>query len=67
MDELERPSAKRYLGDGVYGRFDGYHIVLTTSDGIAETEPIFIDGRTFKALVDWQAQIAQAIAERRAK
>lgn len=27
---------KRYLGDSVYANFDGYHIVLTTENGLPD-------------------------------
>lgn len=34
---------KVYLGDAVYADFDGYHIVLTTEDGISITNRICLD------------------------
>ena len=34
---------KTYIGDAVYVDFDGYHIVLTTSDGIRDTNRICLD------------------------
>jgi len=34
---------KIYLGDAVYADFDGFHIVLTTSDGIRDTNRICLD------------------------
>ena len=27
---------KRYLGDSVYANFDGYHVVLTTENGLPD-------------------------------
>lgn len=35
---------KKYLGDGVYSVYDGYHIVLTTENGTpTPTNTIFLD------------------------
>ena len=34
---------KQYLGDGVYIGHDQYHIILTTEDGINETNRILLD------------------------
>lgn len=30
----EKDKFKEYLGDSVYAQFDGYHIVLTTENGL---------------------------------
>lgn len=42
--------SKQYLGDAVYATFDGYHVVLTTSDGIAETNKIYLEPAVIEAL-----------------
>ena len=34
---------KVYLGDAVYVKFDGESIILTTENGIEETNIIFLD------------------------
>lgn len=34
---------KTYLGDGCYADFDGYHVKLTTENGIRTTNVIFLD------------------------
>ena len=44
---------KRYLGDGVYADYDGYHVVLTTEDGISTTNKICLDPNVMEALVDY--------------
>jgi len=44
------PHRKQYLGDGVYVSDDGYHVILTTSDGISETNTIFLDDDVLAAL-----------------
>jgi hypothetical protein len=44
---------KEYLGDGVYAEWDtdGY-LVLTTENGIAATNTIFLEPRVLQALLD---------------
>jgi hypothetical protein len=42
---------KEYLGDAVYASFDGWHIVLTTEDGIRATNTIFLEPEVQVALV----------------
>ena len=41
---------KKYLGDGVYLDSDGYHYILYTSDGVRETNRIYLDPSVAKAL-----------------
>lgn len=41
---------KAYLGDGVYVDFDGFHIVLTTENGISITNTIYLEPSVYKAL-----------------
>ena len=52
---------KEYLGDGVYVDFDGYHIVLTTEDGVSATNTIFMDGAVITQL---EAYIAKQSSRR---
>ena len=40
---------KRYLGDGVYASFDGYHVILTTENGIDSTNTIYLDDTVIEA------------------
>lgn len=44
---------KRYLGDGVYIEDQGYHLVLTTENGIATTNTIFLDSQVVEALIKY--------------
>ena len=45
---------KAYLGDGVYVDREGdYEMVLTTSDGIEDTNTIHLDGVVILALLEW--------------
>lgn len=42
---------KRYLGDGVYASYDGYHIVLTAEDGVVATNTIYLEPSVLAALI----------------
>ena len=44
---------KVYLGDGAYADFDGYHIVLTTSNGIENTNTICLEPAVVKAFLNY--------------
>ncbi|HET9253882.1 MAG TPA: hypothetical protein VFO16_01610 [Pseudonocardiaceae bacterium] len=55
-DKIEGVSqTKRYIGDGVYAEVTVSHDVirLTTSDGISDTNEIFLDPDIFVALVQF--------------
>jgi hypothetical protein len=46
-------NGKVYLGDGVYASWDGYHIVLTTENGIETTNTIYLDSSVIEALIKY--------------
>ena len=51
-EEIEK---KDYLGDGAYVKFDGYHVVLTTEDGINITNTVALEPSVlaaFKRYID---------------
>lgn len=50
----------RYLGDGVYASFDGYHIWLTTGSHREEeaTNKVALEPPVFAALQQYQAEVA---------
>lgn len=51
MSEATTPiPADTYLGDGVYARYDGWHVRLWTSDGIQETNVVYLDPHVLAAL-----------------
>ena len=54
---------KKYLGDGAYAEFDGYYIVLTTSDGITVTNRICLEKEVFKTLVEYEKMLKKVIAK----
>lgn len=41
---------KVYLGDSVYAEFDGFHIVLTTDNGLGPSNTIYVEDSVFMAL-----------------
>ena len=46
-------SEKRYLGDGVYVDFDGWHIILTTENGVSIQNTIYMEPSVLKSFQDW--------------
>jgi len=51
---------KRFLGDGCYMEFDGFNIILTTSNGVITTNRIVLEPSVWKALVDYRKQLKDA-------
>ncbi len=49
---------KTYLGDGCYADFDGYHVKLTTENGIRTTNVIFLDVDTLDAFLTFVQEVA---------
>lgn len=47
---VKQNKAKRYLGDGVYVEFDGFGITLTTSNGIVDTNTIYLEPEVWENL-----------------
>lgn len=45
-------SNKIYIGDSVYCRCDGFHIVLTTENGLGPSNEIFLEQKVFMNLLD---------------
>lgn len=46
---------KIYVGDGVYAEWTGYSLILTTSNGLQDTDTIHLEPwmlKVLKALVD---------------
>lgn len=58
---------KAYLGDGAYVDFDGYHIVLTTENGIEETNRICLEPEVLVALDRYRAKLKADLAALRPK
>jgi hypothetical protein len=54
---------KVYLGDGAYADFDGFNIVLTTSDGIKVTNTIYLEPEVVKSLKSYILRTEELRAE----
>jgi hypothetical protein len=50
---------KYYIGDGVYVDYDGYHIVLTTENGIETTKTIALEPELLDALKRFDARVKE--------
>ena len=48
---------KKYLGDGVYAQTDGYHIILTTENGISISNTIYLDENVTSELLKYLENI----------
>ena len=44
---------QKYLGDGVYVDCDGYHVILTTTDGMGRENKIFLDDTVVTRLKEY--------------
>ena len=51
--------SKVYLGDAVYADHDGYHVVLTTEDGIRVSNTICLEPLVLEALAEYVAGLKQ--------
>lgn len=51
---------KDYLGDGVYARFDGHDLVLTTEDGVSVHNTIVLEPAVVAAMTRYIERIRQA-------
>ncbi len=54
----DRPAEwpKLYLGDGVYGAYDGFGIWLTAEDGLQATDAIYLEPAVLNAVVGFFKQ-----------
>lgn len=43
---------KKYLGDGVYFKYDGSELVLTTENGVMQTNIIFLEMEVIQRLIE---------------
>lgn len=55
-DREQDLSMKTYLGDGAYVRLGGSfvsEVILTTENGVEETNMVVLDERSIRRLADW--------------
>lgn len=48
---------KVYLGDSVYASFNGFHIVLTTENGMGPSNEIFLEPQLIDLLIKYRNQV----------
>ena len=48
---------KTYLGDGAYAAFDGYSVILTTSDGVSDTNTIYMEPEVVQVLMTFFTEV----------
>lgn len=46
-----------YLGDGAYARYDGYNLVVYTSDGQAVTNEVYLEPEVLAAFLRFLEKI----------
>ena len=61
VDVFPKPECpgKEYLGDGVYVDFDGYHIWLTTENGVMVVDKIALDPSVWHSLMAWRKRLVE--------
>lgn len=55
---------KVYLGDAVYVEHDGFHLVLTTNNGLRDTNTIALDPEVYEALTRYVNRLIKAVDRR---
>lgn len=58
---LEKIKKKHYLGDGAYVHHDGWHIVLTTSDGISDTNTVCLEPSCMRLFDEYRTRLKDLI------
>lgn len=50
---------KKYLGDGAHVEFDGWSFILTTSNGLSESNRIYLEPRCMDNLLEFIKEIKE--------
>lgn len=56
-------SHKEYLGDGAYVEFDGFGVILTTSDGVRTTNEIFLEPEVLGNFEEWMQRLRKFLEQ----
>ena len=68
LNNIRTAMAKKdYLGDGVYVIFDGYHVVLTTENGISVQNVVRLDDTVVESFERYLAKLKIMVTECRIK
>ncbi len=59
--EKQPTNYKEYLGDGVYMDFDGFHIVLTTEDGISVQNTVYLEPEFPERIAQYRDRVHERI------
>jgi hypothetical protein len=51
---------KEYLGDGLYVDFDGYQIRLSASNGIEDTNVVYLDSEVLKSFLNYIERLKES-------
>ncbi len=54
---------KTYLGDGAYAQYDGYHIILTTENGVSVQNRIALEPSVYDSLVKFGDAVDTMVKE----
>lgn len=58
LENLQKQIEKKdYMGDGVYVRFDGFHVIMTTEDGISAQNTICLEDTVVESFERYLARI----------
>ena len=60
IDEFEQ---KVYLGDGAYAEYDGWHIIITTSNGMYDTNAVYLEPLALDRFLAYAEQIKKFRAD----
>ena len=52
-EEGKQDKTRSYLGDGVYVRYDGFALVLTTENGLSVGNTIVMEPHVFHSLTEY--------------
>ena len=58
---IEKIKKEAYLGDGAYVHHDGHHVVLTTNDGIRETNRVCLEPACLRAFEEYLERLKDLI------
>jgi len=58
---------REYLGDAVYAEFDGFNIVLTTSDGLQITNEIVLEPEIVARFIGFKVRVDAFVREKLAE